>query len=517
MLLNLRVANHGSIRQEQRLDLRPAAAADDDRTQGTPWQTIPVAGIFGTNVSAKADLLGALQYMAHMVVSSHRDTKPAGGVPRHHFLLDDSTLDEPSRYVAELLLDGVRHVYGFAVDDGRVVEEWLHSYPHGKKRELFRREGDTVTPGASLPLGRLAFVESITEPHILLLSQAAQSKLRDFVPVYQWFAERLQFRRPQGAHGYGQYTGQPLSGSELPSEVTELPIPHAAGPRNGRLGTEPNVPDDEGGGPHRRSGQRLPQGLLRDLQDEIPPEAVRPWLGHRRRNGIDQADLPNPYNPPNPHAPSSRHNPSNRPGSPAASRPKPEQTPRFEALLRYGGTFVVDEIDASLHTLVTARLIALFQDPRTNPHNAQLIFTTRDAGLLGQRDGEDVDILKRDQVWFIRSNDFDETLLHSLDSLDEFKAIAEAVPQRPYPYGGYGPVPFINMSFIRALTERADRVERAERSAAAAAGENTGTGWLPAPTPTPTLRSGTPEPPEPAMPPVPPTAWPPPHRPSDGR
>ena len=41
-----------------------------------------------------------------------------------------------------------------------------------------------------------------------------------------------------------------------------------------------------------------------------------------------------------------------------------------------GHVLLFDEIHASLHPRLSTRLIELFQDPQTNPHNAQLIFTS---------------------------------------------------------------------------------------------------------------------------------------------
>jgi hypothetical protein len=47
----------------------------------------------------------------------------------------------------------------------------------------------------------------------------------------------------------------------------------------------------------------------------------------------------------------------------------------------------VPGVDARMPT----RLLELFQDPKTNPRNAQLIFTTHDTSLLN--------CLNRDEVW----------------------------------------------------------------------------------------------------------------------
>src|SRR5699024_6682928 len=50
-------------------------------------------------------------------------------------------------FVVDLMLSGVRHTYGFAVDDDRVVEEWLYSYPRRRKRVVFERDEESFTFG----------------------------------------------------------------------------------------------------------------------------------------------------------------------------------------------------------------------------------------------------------------------------------------------------------------------------------------------------------------------------------
>jgi hypothetical protein len=422
VLLSFRVANHRSIRQEQQLNLHPVY--NDDRPQDTEWQAVPVAGVFGANASGKSNLLDALQYMARMVVFSHRDAEPDGGIRRHPFLLDDRAKDETSWYVADLLLEGVRYTYGFAVDDERVTEEWLDSYPKGKKRQLFCREGDAVHPGASQDTQELGLVGSITEPNVLFLSLAARSRQRDFRPVYDWFAQRLQFRRTSDSRPYGLSTMRALEDADRYPEIMHLL--RAADLGIEECGTERVVMDEEI--LRRQYGTRIPPRLLRELEDEGPREMVRPWVGHRGRNGIVQMDL---YD------------------ESAGTRALLEQAPRFLSVLRRGGTFVVDEIDASLHSLLTARLTGLFQNPETNPHGAQLIFTTHDPSLLGRRDGEE--ILKRDQVWFVEKDSFGETTLYSLA---DFKPRKDENRERRYLGGSYGGIPFIDESFAEALLRR---------------------------------------------------------------
>lgn len=55
--------------------------------------------------------------------------------------------------------------------------------------------------------------------------------------------------------------------------------------------------------------------------------------------------------------------------------------PLFDALSN-GLTIFADELDSQIHTSITKRIIELFKDPKTNPHGAQLIFSTNDISLL---------------------------------------------------------------------------------------------------------------------------------------
>ncbi len=421
MLLNFRVANHRSIRDEQELQLHPVY--DADRPAGTAWEAVPVAGLFGANAAGKSNLVDALEFMAHLVVYSHRESEPDGGLPRRPFRLDEGARDDPSWYVIDLLLDGVRFTYGFSIDDDQVLDEWLYSYPHGRKRKIFQRAVDDIDPGDSQPERELRLVESITEPNVLFMSVAARSKQDAFRPVFEWFRRSLQFSRLRNGSRYAmRETLRLMESPETNPEFRELL--RAADLGIEEFGTR-EVPMEE---PEWRQRDAFRQPSLFPAGES--PMVLQPWIGHRGRAGVVRMELRDQS---------------------AGTRALLAAAPRFLAALRRGGTFVVDEIDSSLHPLLTARLIGLFQDPETNPHRAQLIFTTHDASLLGRVDGEE--ILKRDQVWFVQKNEFGETVLFALA---EFRPRQEENRERRYLGGSYGGVPFIDDSFAKALSSRGE-------------------------------------------------------------
>jgi AAA15 family ATPase/GTPase len=81
-------------------------------------------------------------------------------------------------------------------------------------------------------------------------------------------------------------------------------------------------------------------------------------------------------------------------------------------------------------------LVKLFNSPKSNPNNAQLIFATHDASLLGES------LLRRDQVWFTQKNRLGATELFSLAEMKERK---DASYLNNYMNGHYGATPHISL------------------------------------------------------------------------
>ena len=99
---------------------------------------------------------------------------------------------------------------------------------------------------------------------------------------------------------------------------------------------------------------------------------------------------------------------------------------------------VVDELEASLHPKLALEIVKQFNNPQTNPKNAQLIFTTHDTNLLGNDAGEPV--LRRDQVWLTEKDKEGATVLYPLTDYKPRKA--ENV-ERGYLQGRYGAIPYL--------------------------------------------------------------------------
>lgn len=87
------------------------------KSTGVVPETVRVAGIYGANASGKSNVLDAMAFLRKAVRRSYSNWSPTGGVPRTPFLLDTTSRTAPSLYEVDFVLQGVRHTYGFEVDD----------------------------------------------------------------------------------------------------------------------------------------------------------------------------------------------------------------------------------------------------------------------------------------------------------------------------------------------------------------------------------------------------------------
>lgn len=104
--------------------------------------------------------------------------------------------------------------------------------------------------------------------------------------------------------------------------------------------------------------------------------------------------------------------------------------------LENGTPLFIDEVDSGFHTYLSEFILELFNNPRINKKNAQLITTTHDINLMNE------DRLRRDQVWFTSKADDGASELYSLS---DFDGVREDTPfAKWYLANKFGAVPNID-------------------------------------------------------------------------
>ena len=93
--------------------------------------------------------------------------------------------------------------------------------------------------------------------------------------------------------------------------------------------------------------------------------------------------------------------------------------------------FIIDELDRSIHAHLTGRVIELFLKYTGHREN-QLIVTSHDTGLM------DLDLLRRDEIWFVEKDRTDASTLYSLE---EFRLPEKMNIEKGYLFGRFGAIP----------------------------------------------------------------------------
>lgn len=411
MLLEFRVRNYRSIRDEQALTL--IASGDKElaakHLASTGLKSAPQAlrtvVVYGPNASGKSSLLRALDYMRAVVAESATVIQPGQTYNVQPFKLDPATAQQPTEFEITFLLSGVRHQYAFSMTPQRVISESLLIYRSSKPTQLFRRQhidGDGYDYEFSTYLtGPRKLWQESTRPNALFLSMAAQLNSEQLSPVFNWIVRNITFL-PAGATVLPDFTTALLATEQGRASIREF-----LSAADISIADVQAVP---------RKGMQaqwvMSASGLQASQDER--EFLMPVFEHSTPKGSATFEL---------------HDESD-----GTQRLYGLVAPVLDCL-RDGRVLVVDELDSSLHTLLVRRLITMFQTPELNPNGAQLIFSTHDTSLL------DHTLFRRDQIWFTEKDDDQATRLYPLT---DFSPRKQEAWERGYLSGRYGAVPFFS-------------------------------------------------------------------------
>lgn len=110
-------------------------------------------------------------------------------------------------------------------------------------------------------------------------------------------------------------------------------------------------------------------------------------------------------------------------------------------LIEKGQVLFLDELETSLHPLLTRELIRMVMDPEINTRNSQIIFATHDPLLL------DTTLLRRDQIWLAEKTREGDSILYALNEYKNPPTKRESLV-RGYLSGRYGGIPYLPESLF---------------------------------------------------------------------
>lgn len=433
MLLRFRVTNHRSIRNEAELSLvsstlRTATPPDGD------WKnaTLRVAAIYGANAAGKSTVLDAFRFALSAVRHSATLWAEDDDFPQHPFLLDEESTESPSEYMFDVVFDKVRYNYGFSSAHGKIANEWLYSYPNGRRKRLFERTDQTYQFGRDLQ-GENVTLSRATRDTALFLAVAANAQH----PALGTFYDSLTKLLILASFTEGDQQQRMLAVKTLLATRADTLAPTAAVLHLADVGIDSVVVSDAEVRPQTEAAiKELVKALEKFTGRALPNAAEGDLYLNRKQLSFRHMDASG--------------------GSRILSEAQQSSgtlawlalaIPALSAF-RTGATLLVDELDASLHPRLSGALVAMFQDPAINASGAQLVFTTHDTSYLAGSAGIR---LHPDEVWFVEKDQSGATQLFPLSDFPTRSADNFA---RRYLDGRYGAVPVIDLAELRnALSE----------------------------------------------------------------
>ncbi|WP_168735561.1 AAA family ATPase [Cohnella fermenti] len=396
MLIEYRVKNFMSYKDEVVLSM----VADKNRelsetnvfTHGK-LSLLKTAAIFGANASGKSNLIESMNYLCRLMHPSSSKKDEFAEPPV--FKLDDVSRNQPVEFELSFFLGEVRHRYGLTIDRKGIVSEWLYFVPKRQEACYFVRERNELTQIGTYFEDKKAldYIRPDSyRPFIYTLGQ-------DSVKQFGWAKDIIRYLRIQIKSSnipdviFRRMVEEELLEQSEQSVVTKsavLSILRDADIGISDLSVEKETKSSEEQEMARQFTEFLQQqGVSGDIQTDSYETFMHHMKYDAARKEMGEEKFPIRYE------------------SRGTIKLYALQYPILNVLKR-GGVLLVDEIESSLHPLLCERIIALFNNTATNPHHAQLIFTTHNTLLMHPR------ILRRDQIFFTEKNKYGVSSLYSL-------------------------------------------------------------------------------------------------------
>ncbi len=380
-------------------------------------QLLKTTALYGANASGKSNLLSAVRTMKNIVLESASKWQRGDILPVTPFLLDVTSKTLPSEFEIIFIADSIRYQYGFAVSSEKIHEEWLLAFPKGRPQRWFTRLWNKETKtyewemGSSLS-GNKQIWQNATRDNALFLSTAVQLNSEQLQPVYDWFKNTLRTLTIEGCNpGFTASLCKSDSGREKVLDflkAADLGI-HELSVETEKM-SEKHLPDN------------LPEEFKTELLEDMEGSLI--------------------YNISTVHQ--TRH------GKPVSFDFDEESdgTQKFFALtgpiidtLENGYVLFIDELHGNFHPKMVRFLVDLFHSNKTNPNNAQLIFTSHETSILSQ------ETFRRDQIWFCEKDKKQATRLYPLTDFSPRKGRENI--EAGYLSGRYGALPYTNIAELR--------------------------------------------------------------------
>ena len=388
-------------------------------------RVLPIAAIYGGNASGKTNFFKALNFVKNLVV---KGTQPEGRIAVEPFRLGGEPHQRPSRFTFELLIKDVIHEFDFTVNSERVLEEKLVRITSSSEKVLYHRLDGNPHFHSSLADNQfLHFAFKGTRDNQLFLTNSVSQNVMDFRPVYDWFKNTLELIAPDTRfessdlffdedHPFFEGMNEMLAGLDtgiIRLGTKEISLEDL--PLSDSIKTSLQEGISEGNTARLMIQPKNERILISRKNDKLVAKKLVAF--HLTEEGDETVFEMNQES--------------------DGSKRAIELLPAFLELSRQGSDKVVmiDEIDRSLHPLLTKKLLEEYLISCSPMSRTQLLLTTHDIFLMDQN------ILRRDEMWVTERDHRGDS---SIFSFSEYKDVRyDKDIRKSYLQGRLGGVPRI--------------------------------------------------------------------------
>jgi AAA15 family ATPase/GTPase len=416
MIISFEVQNFRSIYNPIRLDMLPSKMKGTKETEYNLFEipkhklkVLKSAVIFGANASGKSNILKAFEFFEMFILNSI-DLKLNQKIPFNPFRLFRVAENEPSVFTMEFLVDASRYEYSFSIDDTKVCEEYLISYSSRKPSEIFsRKHGESIKFNANFK-GEKKSLESQLLDNQLLLTKGANNKFEPLMQVYEYFQKKFNvFTSDFSDHSYS--LRKSYEDDTFRKEIVNFLQVADTGIEDFFV---KKVEVDQSS---IKFSDAFPDELKSMILENKSYQTSVSHVSCEKEGDTNHTDVLWPVD------------------------EESDGTQKLLAIagpiidiLKKGSVLIFDEINNSLHPLISRFLVETFNNPENNPNGAQLIFTTHDVTLL------DNELFRRDQIWLVEKNRCGFT---DFQSLCGFELRKDVPLEKWYLSGRFGALPII--------------------------------------------------------------------------
>ena len=447
MLIKISVENFKSFDQKEELSMISSSKVQGNknhRMKIKQTNLLKNAVVYGANASGKSNLVIAFAFIKTVLIE---------GLPVYSvndFCKNKETnRDRESIFEVQFTVGNKFYAYGISaiLSRRKITEEWLFELRQdGEARQLFLRQGDEAPVlGDSVKLSsseksRFAiysedFAGNDTQLFLTEMNRGKRyekdSKLLFFSDVYSWLMENLILIRPY--HGIlnteAYYNDESLENISKLIQTFDTGISDVKTKVISIEEMKQVVPPDMISDMFTRLKQQM---LLSNM-----PSIQMTW---RIENGFFNIRIKENFEP-------EITTLVMKHGSSIFDFGFSEESDGTKRLFdlidmiltdRTDATFVVDELERSLHPKLTEHFLKLFMEAHDDAR-IQLIFTTHEDTIMNQ------DLFRRDEIWFVERDADNASKIYSLDI---FKERYDKKLSKAYLDGRYGAVPvFRQFSF----------------------------------------------------------------------